>query len=57
MIPAASELREPEEYKGDFPEMTVFERCAVKTSEKGIITQGLHRDLICSLCVPWRLKK
>ena len=33
-IPAASELREPEKEKGDFPETTVFERYAVKTSEK-----------------------
>ena len=33
-IPAASELREPEKQKGDFPETTVFERYAVKTSEK-----------------------
>ena len=31
MIPAASELREPEKEKGDFPET---ERYAVKTSEK-----------------------
>ena len=33
-IPAASELREPEKEKGGFPETTVFERYAVKTSEK-----------------------
>ena len=33
-IPEASELREPEKEKGDFPETTAFERYAVKTSEK-----------------------
>ena len=33
-IPAASKLREPEKENGDFPETTVFERYAVKTSEK-----------------------
>ena len=32
--PGASELREPENEKGDFPETTAFERYAVKTSEK-----------------------
>ena len=31
---AASELREPEKQKGDFPETTAFKRYAVKTSEK-----------------------
>ena len=30
----ASELREPENLLGDFPETTPFERYAVKTSEK-----------------------
>ena len=34
MIPAASELHEPENYNGDFREMTAFERYAMKTSEK-----------------------
>ena len=34
MIPTASKLREPEKQLGDFPEMTAFERYAVKTSEK-----------------------
>ena len=33
-IPASSELCEPENQKGDFPETTAFERYAVKTSEK-----------------------
>ena len=34
-IPTASELREPENEKGDFPETTAFERLyAVKISEK-----------------------
>ena len=33
-IPAASELREHENIKGDFPETTAFEMYAVKTSEK-----------------------
>ena len=33
-IPAASKERKPENKKGDFPETTVFERYAVKTSEK-----------------------
>ena len=33
-IPTGSELREPENLLGDFPETTVFERYAVKTSEK-----------------------
>ena len=33
-IPADSELREPENLLGDFPETTSFERYAVKTSEK-----------------------
>ena len=46
MIPADSELREPEKRMGDFPEATAFERYAVKTSEN-----------IRSLCVPWGLKK
>ena len=32
-IPTASELREPEKRKGEFPETTAFERYAVKTSE------------------------
>ena len=31
---ADSELREPEKLLGDIPEMTSFERYAVKTSEK-----------------------
>ena len=34
VIPADSELREPEKRMGDFPEATAFERYAVKTSEK-----------------------
>ena len=34
-IPAASELREPEKQKANFPETTALEGYAVKTSEKG----------------------
>ena len=30
----ASELCEPENLRGDFPDTTVFERYAMKTSEK-----------------------
>ena len=57
-IPAASELRESENYNGDFPETTAFERYAVKTSEKGnCIIHWAYRDLIRSLCVPLGLKK
>ena len=33
-IPTASELREPENKLGGFPETAAFERYAVKTSEK-----------------------
>ena len=33
-IPATFELREPEQYKDDYTDTTVFERYAVKTSEK-----------------------
>ena len=51
-IPAASELRESENYNGDFPETTAFERYAVKTSEKGncIIALGLPRPDPLALC-------
>ena len=46
-VPAASELREPEKQKGDFPETTAFKRYAVKASEKANMhistaTRGRH---------------
>ena len=49
---ADSELREPEKLLGDFPEMTSFERYAVKTSEKVncIIALGLPRPDPLALC-------
>ena len=43
--PTASVLREPENLRGDFPETTLFERYAVKTSQKANIhnSAGLPR--------------
>ena len=50
MIPMASELHEPEKENGDFPETIAFERYAVKTSEKAIITLGLPQTAPLALC-------
>ena len=46
-------------HNGNFPETAVFERYAVKTSERANMHNhsGLHLDLISLLCVPWRHKK
>ena len=55
----ASELREPENELGDFPETTAFERYAVKTSEKANTHNHAlaYLELIGLLRVPWRHKK
>ena len=50
--PAASELCEPEKYKGNFPEMTAFERYTVKTSKEANMHNhtGLPRPDLLALC-------
>ena len=51
-IPAASELCEPEKYKGNFPEMTAFERYTMKTSKEANMHNhtGLLRPDLLALC-------
>ena len=49
MIPAASELREPENKKVDFPETTAFERYAVKKTSMHN-RAGLPRPHPLALC-------
>ena len=55
-IAAASELREPEKYRGDYPETTAFERYAVK-SPICIIALDLLRPDPLVLCTYRRFKK